>query len=485
MKNILKFNESNPAVGMTKRYVIALVTIAVLAISAFGTVRALIVEHKNTLSIMNISGRQRMLSQRTAFFVEQLVETTLVSERKKIREKLTKATVELEQAHLTLTGQASAINIRIVLSEEAQNRYFMGTYPLNSQMRGYIKTLQAILRMPDAEINRNHSAVQYVLITAPGKLVEALDAMVKFYQENGERAFAFLELLEMIFLALTLSILIVEALFIFRPMVQRVTRQVNHIKQVSKDLEISKNNLEDTVYLRTKELQEARLSAETANIAKSKFLTAAGHDLKQPLEAIGMFSGMLERQIPDEKSAAIMRDMHDAQRSMRALLDSILSLSKLEAGVVTPNPSSFALQPLLAQLTREYRHSAQEKGLAIRLVPTSLTLNSDPLLLERIIRNLLSNAVRYTPKGRILLGCRHSCGKIHIEVWDTGVGIPEDAFEKIFTEFSQLEDPNRDRSEGIGLGLAIVKRLSDLLNIEIVCTSQPGKGSRFSIILNA
>lgn len=149
-------------------------------------------------------------------------------------------------------------------------------------------------------------------------------------------------------------------------------------------------------------MEEARKSAEQANEAKSKFLAAAGHDLKQPLEAIGMFSGMLERRMPDERSAAIMKDMHDAQRSMRSLLDSILSLSKLEAGVIQPNPCTFEVQPLLDQLTRQYRALAQNKGLEFRVVPSQKVLYTDPLLLERILRNFLSNAVRYTKEGRIL-----------------------------------------------------------------------------------
>jgi len=483
MKRILKLDESNPGLWMTKRYIFALIAIAILAVAAFGTVGVLIAEHKKTLSVVNISGRQRMLSQRTAFFVERLAKTDIISEQVVFRKKLRQATSALEQAHLALTGQANAINVRIILSEEAQKRYFSGAYPLNAQMRGYIKVLYSILEMSDTAINQNHPSVQYVLNVAPEELVDALDAMVKFYQEEGERAFAFLELLEAVFLTLTLSILMVEAFFIFRPMVRHVSRQMSHIKRVSNDLEISKNNLEETVAERTKELEEARLTAEKANQAKSKFLSAAGHDLKQPLEAIGMFSGMLERRMPDEKSAAIMRDMHDAQRSMRSLLDSILSLSKLEAGVIDPKPSTFELQPLLSQLTREYRVSAQSKGLAIRLVPTSITLHTDPLLLERIIRNLLSNAVRYTRQGRILLGCRYAQGKIRIEVWDTGAGIPEEGLDKIFTEFSQLEDPERDRSEGIGLGLAIVKRLAELLDIQIECSSHVGKGSRFGIII--
>jgi len=415
-----------------------------------------------------------MLSQRTALFVSQLSYSKSIQEQAHYRKELRDATTLLQQAHLALTGRANAINMSIEMSPEARKRYFRGAYPLNAQMKRYIKTLETILALPDEDITKDNPSVQYVLKVAPGELVNALDSMVKFYQEEGETAFLFLQKLEMIFLSLTILILSMEAFLIFRPMVRHVSNQMKQISTFSKEME-------ERVNLRTEELNEAREIAEQANRAKSRFLAAAGHDLKQPLEAIGMFSGMLEKRMPDDHSKAIMKDMHNAQRSMRSLLNSILSLSKLEAGVIEPTISTFALQPLLNQLVREYRASAHEKGLSLKMVPTSLNVTTDPLLLERILRNFLSNAIRYTKSGRILLGCRRRQDHFAIEVWDTGPGIPEDGLDKIFTEFSQLEDPERDRSEGIGLGLAIVKRLANLLKIEISCESTLGAGSKFSI----
>jgi two-component system, sensor histidine kinase len=476
MKRFLKPNETNPGLWMTKRYVFALAAIAILAISAFGTAGLLIAQHKSTLSIINISGRQRMLSQRTALYVSQLTynKDTVASQR--YRQELSDATNLLEQAHLALTGHASAINMSIDMTPEARKRYFRGAHPINAQMKNYIKQLRTILAMPRQDIREDNPSVQYVLEVAPGQLVDSLDSMVRFYQEEGEKGFDFLNRLELVFLLTTLLILSIEAFFIFRPMVLHVTAQMDKIKAFSKDLE-------ETVTQRTEQLQIATQTAIEANHAKSTFLAAAGHDLKQPLEAIGMFSGMLEKRMPDEKSAAIMKDMHNAQRSMRSLLDSILDLSKLEAGVIAPKPTQFHLQELFAPLTKEYRTLAQAKGLALRMVPSSVEVNTDKLLLERILRNFLSNAVRYTTEGQILLGCRRRNGCISIEVWDTGRGIPEESIDKIFTEFSQLDDPERDRSEGIGLGLAIAKRLTQLLNAEIECQSKVGKGSNFRIII--
>lgn len=476
MTRFLKPDETNPGLWMTKRYIFALAAIAILAVSAFSTVGLLIAEHKKTLSIVNISGRQRMLTQRTAFHVAQMINTQNFIEQKRYRTELRRDTRLLEQAHLALTGRANAINMSIEMSPEARKRYFKGAYPLNAQMREFIKSLHVILELPDNALSKDHPDVSYVLTTAPGDLVKSLDAMVEFYQEDGESAFSFLVKLEGVFLSLTLLILLGEAIFIFRPMVAHVSRQLNRIKAFSKDLE-------ERVALRTEELEEARIIAEQANHAKSRFLAAAGHDLKQPLEAIGMLSGMLEKRMPDERSAAIMKDMHQAQKSMRNLLDSILSLSKLEAGVIDPHISTFAIQAVLSQLTQEYRIKAQAKGLSLKMVPSSLRVTTDPLLLERILRNFLSNAVRYTKHGRILIGCRLINDNLAIEVWDTGRGISSDSMDQIFKEFLQLDDPERDRSEGIGLGLAIAKKLSELLDLEISCTSVEGKGSKFSILL--
>ncbi|NVK19693.1 MAG: type IV pili methyl-accepting chemotaxis transducer N-terminal domain-containing protein [Methylocystaceae bacterium] len=476
MKRVFQPDESNPGLWMTKRYSFALVAIALIAVCAFGTVGLLIAEHKSTLSVVNISGRQRMLSQRTALYVSQLIHTKDRAAQKIYREELQKATQLLEQAHLALTGQNNTINVSIKMSPQAQKRYFQGANPLNEQMQDYLRTLHQILNLTDGELTPDHPLVHSVLTTAPGELLDALDAMVEFYQHDGESAFAFLQKLEAIFLSLTIFILAMEVIFIFRPMVYHVSTQMQRIKDFSKELEAR-------VIRRTAQLDEARKIAEDANKAKSTFLASAGHDLKQPLEAIGMFSGMLEKRMPDDLSRAIMKDMHNAQRSMRSLLDSILSLSKLEAGVIEPIPTTFALQPLFDQLTQEYRAIAQQKGLAFIMVPTRLNVTTDPLLLERILRNILSNAVRYTKEGRILMGCRRKGGHIAIDILDTGLGIPQDSMENIFTEFSQLDDPERDRSEGIGLGLAIVKRLCKLLNLDVHCQSNVDKGSRFTILL--
>ncbi|WP_460019954.1 ATP-binding protein [Magnetospira thiophila] len=466
---------------MTRRYVFALTVIALLAGSAFAIVGLLIAQHQSVLSVVNVSGRQRMLSQRTALFVERLVHARSESEHQAFHRQLTEATDLLENAHRALTGQGGPIALEHQMTEQAIRGYFEGPLPLNGMMLDYIAALRRVLDMPDQDLHLGLADVRYVLQTAPGELVERLDRMVALYQDEGEAAFRNLQVLEAIFLALTLITLTLEALLIFRPMVRRITDQMDRITQMTEDLSRARDHLEDEVLKRTRELDDARVAAVRANKAKSHFLAAAGHDLKQPLEAIGMFSGMLERRMPDEKSQAIMHDMHDAQRSMRSLLDSILQLSKLEAEVVEPRLCCFDLKALISQMVGEFAPRAEEKGLQLRSVIPDLYVETDPLLLERIVRNFVNNALRYTRRGKILIGVRRRGDMALVQVWDSGPGIPDDAKERVFQEFSQLEDPDRDRSEGIGLGLAIVRRLARLLGHEIECRSWVGRGSMFSV----
>lgn len=466
---------------MTRRYVFALTVIALLAGSAFAIVGALIAEHKSVLAVVNVSGRQRMLSQRTALFVERLVHAETQEERQRFRRQLKDATDLLENAHRALTGQGGPIALEHKMTDEAFRRYFHGPAPLNRLMSDYIALLRAVLATPDAELAVNMQEVREILATAPGELVDRLDRMVALYQEEGEADFYNLQVLEAMFLCMTLITLTLEALLIFRPMVQRITAQMARIRHITDSLRQARDTLEDEVDRRTEELNQARVAAEDANKAKSKFLAAASHDLMQPLEAIGMFSGLLERKIPDGTAQAIMVDMHNAQRSMRSLLDSILQLSKLEAGVVEPTLSCFDLKDLAEQMTGEFAPLADRKGLEIRTVVPEVFVETDRLLLERIVRNLMSNAVRYTKHGRILLGIRRRGRRAELQVWDTGPGIPEDAKDGIFQEFQQLDDPDRDRSEGIGLGLAIVRRLADLLDHPVECRSWVGRGSVFSV----
>lgn len=232
-------------------------------------------------------------------------------------------------------------------------------------------------------------------------------------------------------------------------------------------------------------LRRARELAEEANRAKTRFLAAASHDLRQPLHAIELFVAALEATVDDEEVHCIVGDLREASNAAGRLLNALLDVSELESGKLECRFMHFPVQQLLDRMVSVYCPQASERGLELRMVPSSHVVYSDPNLLERILGNLLSNAVRYTPSGRVLLGCRRRRNKLRIEVWDTGQGIPEGEQQKIFEEFHQLDNPARERQRGIGLGLSIVRRLAGALGHEIFLHSVRGQGSVFAVQLDS
>ncbi|CAK0745476.1 two-component system, sensor histidine kinase [Azospirillaceae bacterium] len=228
-------------------------------------------------------------------------------------------------------------------------------------------------------------------------------------------------------------------------------------------------------------LLSAKEQAERASLAQSKFLAAASHDLRQPVQALLLFSSALEAKITGTPASALLRDMRGSLDALNMLLDSLLDVSRLDAGIVIPRETNFSLTTVIERLAGEYAPQAADKGIRFQVVPSSAVVRTDPTLLYRILQNFLSNSLRYTSQGRIVVGCRRRGGKLRIEVVDTGIGIPNHQFEDIFKEFYQLGNPERDRTKGLGLGLAIVRRLSRLLHCPVTVRSQEGRGSSFGV----
>ncbi|TAH52367.1 MAG: response regulator [Betaproteobacteria bacterium] len=231
----------------------------------------------------------------------------------------------------------------------------------------------------------------------------------------------------------------------------------------------------------TRELRSRKEEAEHANLAKSRFLAAASHDLRQPMHALGLFIAELGQQPLEPRARDLMRHIAASAEAMENLLDSLLDISRLDAGVLNPVPRPFCLQPLLDRIVTSQRPAAEDRGLRLILRPTAAWVCSDPVLLERILVNLASNAIRYTPRGTILIACRRRGERLRIEVRDSGVGIPADAHEFVFQEFVQLDNAERSRDKGLGLGLPIVRRLAELLEHRLELRSTPGAGSVFAI----
>ena len=230
------------------------------------------------------------------------------------------------------------------------------------------------------------------------------------------------------------------------------------------------------------EVQAARDLAVAANLAKSRFLATASHDLRQPLHAMNLFISALRRRVSGDEAKQLVDGMTTAVVSMQAMFNSVLDVTKLEAGAVTPAFADIALEPVLARLRASFEGPAAAKGLALDIPVTQAVVHADPVLLESVLRNLLSNAVRYTRHGEVSLGCETSGDKVRIEVCDSGPGIPESERERIFEEFHRLGNATAT-DRGLGLGLAIVRRLADLLDIGVELASEVGVGSVFALTL--
>ncbi len=237
------------------------------------------------------------------------------------------------------------------------------------------------------------------------------------------------------------------------------------------------------------QLREQKMAAEEANLAKSKFLAAASHDLRQPLHALSLFTALLDSTNDKQKQQDLINKINRSQTALSSLLNTLLDVSKLDAGIVEARLCDFDLDNMFKHLIPEFEAQGCEKGLHLNYTATHFVVHSDPALLEIILRNIISNAIHYTEKGGITVQVHKvetstQPAKIKIEITDTGIGIPENKQKEIFLEFHQLANPERNRAKGLGLGLAIVRRVCELLKHDIELKSKTGEGSTFFISLS-
>jgi two-component system CheB/CheR fusion protein len=225
----------------------------------------------------------------------------------------------------------------------------------------------------------------------------------------------------------------------------------------------------------------AKKQADLANAAKSRFLAAASHDLRQPLQTSVLIQGLLAKIVEGKKPQALVERLAESLGSMSEMLNALLDINQIDAGTVVVKAVDFPINELLQRLQSEFSYHAQAQDLVLRVVPCRLSVRTDPRLLEQMIRNLMSNALKYTRRGRVLLGCRRRAGVLSVEVWDTGIGIPAEDLPSIFEEYHQLDNSARERSRGLGLGLSIVQQLGKLLEHPVNVHSRPGRGSVFAI----
>lgn len=252
----------------------------------------------------------------------------------------------------------------------------------------------------------------------------------------------------------------------------------NYAKAARESIQLRFENVELVDQLRAE-----TLNAEQANQAKSKFLAAASHDLRQPVHAQGLFLDVLARTPLDAYQREVLESARSASHASGEMLDTLLDFSRVDAGVLKPNARPFALQTLLHKIENDLAPLADAKRLAYRSRDTDAVVHSDPALVEMILRNLVSNAIRYTEHGGVLIACRRRGRGLVVEVRDTGIGIAPEHQQEVFREFHQLGNPERDRHKGLGLGLAIAQGLATALGSPLGLASRPGRGSVFRLAL--
>ena len=253
------------------------------------------------------------------------------------------------------------------------------------------------------------------------------------------------------------------------------------VNDMAEALQTHRSELEKRIREATADLAAKKNMAERANQAKSRFFAAASHDLRQPLHALSLFVAALKARNQQPEAQTLIDNIEASTAAMELLFNALLDISRLDAGTIEAHPVHFPLQKMLDDLNHQFSALAAEKQLRLRFRPCDVTLYSDPLLIERILVNLIANAIRYTDDGGVLVACQRRGRMVRLSVIDTGRGIPPEQQESVFQEFVQLHNPARDRSKGLGLGLAIVSRLGRLLGHRVNLRSRPGHGSLFSI----
>ncbi|NJD24384.1 MAG: sensor histidine kinase [Betaproteobacteria bacterium] len=266
-----------------------------------------------------------------------------------------------------------------------------------------------------------------------------------------------------------------------------VRRYLHDMRAMTDELAHSHEDLARRVAEATAELSVQKEEAERANRAKSRFLAAASHDLRQPLHAMSLFAADLRRQVRSGNASGLPHladQIVISTGQLGQLFDSLLDISRLDVSGISPEVCEFPLDPVLERLVASFRRSAADRSQALLLRPTDAWVRSDPQMLERMIGNLISNALRYTPPGgRILVAVRRRRNRLAIEVRDNGPGIAPEHQEAIFAEFYQVGNRAREEGQGLGLGLAIIDRLARALGIEVGLRSRPGHGTTFSLLV--
>jgi len=255
------------------------------------------------------------------------------------------------------------------------------------------------------------------------------------------------------------------------------------VNSMAQALQAHQAELEQRIREATADLEAKKEEAEQSNRAKSKFLASVSHDLRQPMHAIGLFSATLKHRVTTLEQGELVQRIEDAVTALQNMFDGLLNISRLDSGMLEPNLEPCDLVALLKRIGQEFQPQAEQKGLNLRVHTCPAWVNSDIMLLGRMLGNLVANAIRYTEHGGVLIACRRRKGNWMVQIWDTGIGMPAEHLPRIFDEYYQVGNPERNSAQGVGLGLSIVSGIARLLDYRIEVFSCPGRGSVFNIVL--
>jgi len=343
---------------------------------------------------------------------------------------------------------------------------------LMEQAEKVSKELENIINASNAEITYvERIAISYIVLTTIISLMFVVSMVLIIVRMNISKPLQ----------------LLTDSINRYTPL-RRVTKLEDEQNILEREDELGRmgrsfNRLKEDLWEQGVGLQNAKEDADRANKAKSVFLASASHDLRQPLNAMQMYIAALKTKVNDEEALKIIEDINSVSASTARLLNALLDVSELEVGAIKPRYEEFPINNIFTSIFQSFSPLAKDKSLQFRIVPSSIFVKSDPDLLERILGNFMSNAIRYTESGSVMIGCRRRGNMVSIEVWDTGCGISDNQMSSIFEDFYQIENKERDRSKGLGLGLALAKRLSISLNHKIESKSRLGSGSCFSVLV--